>query len=64
MMKNKINHKSIKKAMDSVHASVEIEGLKPSKFVRMLGKRYFKGEITGEEAIAKIKENYLDNKDK
>lgn len=57
--KNLKTNEHIRKAMASVHASMAIEGLEPSQFAMMLGKKYFKGEITGEEAIARIKARYF-----
>ena len=44
--------------MANVHASMAVEGLKPSKVCVSLGKQYLEGKIRGHEAIAKIKAMY------
>lgn len=50
-MKKKVN-----KALASVHASMAMEGLKPSK---ALGRQYLEGKISGQEAISKVKARHL-----
>jgi hypothetical protein len=45
----------IERVMASVHASMAVEGLRPSKRCIVLGKQYLEGKIHGQEAIAKVK---------
>ena len=45
----------IERAMASVHASIAVEGLKPSKACVAFGKQYLEGEIPGHEAITRVK---------
>jgi hypothetical protein len=52
MTRGKIN---VRKTITSVNASMAVEGLKPSKTAKSLGRQYLEGKITAEEAIAKVK---------
>ncbi|MEN6459767.1 MAG: antitoxin VbhA family protein [Syntrophomonas sp.] len=49
---------SSKKIIASACASMEMEGLKPSKTVRELGKHYLDGKISSKEAVSLIKEKH------
>ncbi len=49
----------VNKALASVHASMAMEGLKPSKAAVALGKQYLEGKISGQEAISKVKARHL-----
>ena len=51
--------KRVNKALASVHASMAMEGLKPSKVTVALGRQYLEGEISGQEAISKVKAKHL-----
>ena len=60
--KNKPNTSSrIERSIANVHASMAMEGLKPSKVCIALGKQYLEGKIRGQEAIAKVKAMHLVN---
>ena len=49
----------IKRAMANVHASMAVEGLKPSKICVTIGKQYLEGKICSQEAIARVKARHL-----
>jgi uncharacterized protein (DUF342 family) len=49
----------VNKALASVHASMAMEGLKPSKVTVALGRQYLEGKISGQEAISKVKARHL-----
>lgn len=49
----------VKKALANVHASMAVEGLKPSKTTVILGRQYLEGKISGQEAIAKVKARHF-----
>jgi hypothetical protein len=51
--------KRVDKALASVHASMAMEGLKPSKVTVALGRKYLEGEISGQEAILRVKARHL-----
>jgi hypothetical protein len=51
--------KRVNKALASVHASMAMEGLKPSKATVDLGRQYLEGKINGQEAISRIKARHL-----
>lgn len=51
--------KRVNKALASVHASMAMEGLKPSKLTVALGRQYLEGEISGQEAIFRVKARHL-----
>jgi osmotically-inducible protein OsmY len=53
--------KRVDKALASVHASMAMEGLEPSKVTVNLGRQYLEGKISGQEAISKIKARHLTN---
>lgn len=44
----------INRMMASVQASMAVEGLKPSKKARAIGKKYLQGELTSKEAVEMI----------
>jgi hypothetical protein len=49
----------IKKTLASVHASMAMEGLKPSRMTVVLGRQYLEEKISCQEAIEKIKMKHL-----
>lgn len=49
----------VNKALVSVHASMAMEGLKPSKGTVALGRQYLEGKISGREAISRVKARHL-----
>lgn len=51
--------KRVNKALNSVHASMAMEGLKPSKATVTIGRQYLEGKISEQEAISRIKARYL-----
>jgi hypothetical protein len=55
-VRNRVN-----KALASVHASMAMEGLKPSQATVALGRQYLEGKISGQEAISKVKARHLAN---
>jgi hypothetical protein len=49
----------VEKTLASVHTSMAVEGLKPSKVTVALGKEYLDGKISAQEAISRIKAKHL-----
>ena len=47
----KMTEGQIKKAISNVHATLAVEGLKPSKVTISYGKKFFRDEISIDEAI-------------
>lgn len=51
MPKNTIE---IKRVMDSVQASMAVEGLKPSRKAKLISQKYLAGELCSKEAVTLI----------
>ncbi len=47
-----------KRVIRSVRASLEFEGLKPSRHAQAVGKQYLEDKISSREAVTKVKERY------
>jgi len=45
----------------NVHASMAVEGLKPSHKARVIGKQYLEGKLSSKEAITIIKTHHAAN---
>lgn len=54
-MKAKGLNDSNRRVASSVKASMGFEGLKPSTYAQKIGERYLEGEMTGKDALTKIK---------
>lgn len=59
-----INPKDIDRIIANSHATLAVEGLKPSKTAVEITRQYLEGKITSEEAIKRIKERHLNAGDK
>ncbi len=57
-MKTK-HSKSIDKIVKNVTATLAIEGLKPSKSAIAINRQFLEGKISSQEAINRIKANYI-----
>lgn len=44
-----------KRVASSVKASMDFEGLRPSAYAQKIGERYLEGEISSQDALAKIR---------
>jgi len=44
-----------KRVAASVKASMDFEGLRPSAYAQKIGERYLEGEISSQDALAKIR---------
>ena len=49
----------MKRLMDSVQASMAVEGLKPSKKAKVISRKYLMGELSSKEAVALITEHHM-----
>jgi hypothetical protein len=58
---SKVYHKRV---AASVKASMNFEGLKPSKYAEKIGEHYLHGKITSEDARAKIREKHASKFDR
>lgn len=45
---------AIKRVMDSVQASMAVEGLKPSRKAKVISQKYLEGKLSSKEAVALI----------
>jgi hypothetical protein len=54
-MKTKASTITNKRVASSVKASMDFEGLRPSAYAQKIGERYLEGEISSQDALAKIR---------
>lgn len=54
-MKAKASTVINKRVASSVKASMDFEGLRPSVYAQKIGERYLEGEISSQDALAKIR---------
>ncbi|MDD2216488.1 MAG: antitoxin VbhA family protein [Eubacteriales bacterium] len=54
-MKAKASTVINKRVAASVKASMDFEGLRPSAYAQKIGERYLEGEISSQDALAKIR---------
>jgi hypothetical protein len=54
-MKTKASTITNKRVAPSVKASMDFEGLRPSAYAQKIGERYLEGEISSQDALAKIR---------
>jgi hypothetical protein len=54
----------IKRVTANVQASMAVEGMKPSRKARVIGKQYLEGKLSSKEAVTKIKMQHASNSGK
>ncbi len=58
-MKAKASTVINKRVTASAKASMNFEGLKPSKYAQKVGEHYLKGNISSQDAITKIRAKHI-----
>ncbi|MEQ8235213.1 MAG: antitoxin VbhA family protein [Syntrophomonadaceae bacterium] len=51
---------NIQRVMKGVQASMAVEGLKPSRKVKLISQKYLEGKLSSEEAVGMIIDYHID----